>query len=170
MKRVFFNLTQWVKSLFIKNKQNKVVEQNVATPIQEDEHSIINLKNIIIENQSNKDEEIDETPSLEVLNSSKTFKKKRKQVLIGKNSYFLTEKELIYYDIIVEATLRKGFINEYDLYVSFLIEKHGYISIEQIESFMNQINYQPSAYQFRLLKSLQNKGLISKHKGKIFTV
>ena len=170
MKHVFFNLTQWVKSLFIKNKQNKVVEQNVSTTIKEDEPSIINLKNIIIENQSNQDEELDETPCIQVFNGAKTFVKKRKPFLIGKNSYLLTEKEVVYYNIIREGTFQKGFINEYDLYVSFLIQKYGDISFEQIAKFMNQINNQPGAYQFRLLKSLENKGLIRKQKGKIFTV
>jgi hypothetical protein len=74
----------------------------------------------------------------------------------------------VYYNIIRDATINKGFVNEYDLYVSFLIAKYGNVSSDQISRFMNHINNQPSAYQFRLLNSLQSKGLIGKHKGKIF--
>lgn len=104
-----------------------------------------------------------ETENVETHN----FSKKIKEVIIHDNSYFLTDKQYLYYKIIENATLEKGYINEYQLYVAFLVEKYGKLTHQDISKMMENIKHQPAAYQSKILKKLINLDLIVKHKGKI---
>lgn len=149
MKRLLINFTNWIKSIFNSKKKQQPEQVKASTAFEE----IYQLHDI----------NLPETENVETHN----FSKKIKEVIIHDNSYFLTDKQYLYYKIIENATLEKGYINEYQLYVAFLVEKYGKLTHQDISKMMENIKHQPAAYQSKILKKLINLDLIVKHKGKI---
>lgn len=165
MKKIFFKLGLWATSFLFNRKSKKeaqlesVLDEN---KIQEDFENEVNDSAFKNEN---------ENTEKEVLKNEMIFyTKKSKSLFISTGEEFqLTEKQLIFYNIIKGLQGVYGFASSHDILRSFLNEKYGVLSNDEFKDIIAKTNQKLSSHG-KTMKGMFKSGLlerISKNKYRV---